>query len=98
MTITKNVDGEKITLIPEGMLDTAHAVTFEQEVDKAAEETKDLTIDLSKISYISSSGLRILLKAQKKMRMKGKMQVKNINDNIKEVFEVTGFMDILTIV
>lgn len=65
MTITKNNDGTKLTLIPEGMIDTVNSQSFDEEVDAALSETKNLVIDFSKVEYISSSGLRVLLKAQK---------------------------------
>lgn len=98
MTITKTAEGNKLTLIPEGLLDTANSPAFEAEVDKAIDETTDLLIDFAKVEYISSSGLRVLLKAQKKMNTKGQMQIANVNDTVKEVFEITGFTDILNII
>lgn len=98
MTISKNIDNEKITLIPEGRIDTATSPEFEACIDEVISSAKLLTIDFAKIEYISSSGLRVLLKAQKAMNAQnGEMIVANANDAVKEVFEVTGFSDILTI-
>jgi len=93
----QNIDG-KIILTPEGMIDTANAPAFNEEVIKATDETKDLELDFSKIEYISSSGLRVLLKAEKKMQAEGGvMVITNTNDSVKEVFNLTGFSSILTI-
>lgn len=97
MTIEKKVDGSNVTLVPVGMLDTANSAAFEAAADEAAEQAVDLTFDFSGVEYISSSGLRILLKSQKKMNTKGKMRLINVNDTVKEVFDLTGFVDILTI-
>lgn len=98
MVITKSQNGDTLTLAPEGLLDTANAPAFEAEMEAATTATKDLVVDFAKVEYISSSGLRILLKAQKKMNGGGSMRLTNVNDNVKEVFELTGFIDILTIV
>lgn len=98
MNITKRSGEEKYTLLPEGMIDTANAPTFEAAVEEAVSATKNLEIDFSKVEYISSSGLRVLLKAQKKMLSKGQMVICNVNEAVREVFELTGFNNILTIV
>jgi len=95
MEFTKSKNGDVLTLAPNGILDTANAAAFETEVDAATNETKNLIIDFSKIEYISSSGLRVLLKAQKKMSAAGSLKLINVNDSVKEVFELTGFNDIL---
>lgn len=98
MTITKVVDGEKITLSPEGMLDTANAPAFEAAMEEVLQATKNLTLDFAKVEYISSSGLRVLLKAQKKIGTVGEMTLINVNQSVSEVFELTGFNSILNIV
>lgn len=98
MTVAVTKDSDKITLIPEGLIDTVNSPTFEAEVENALLETKKLVIDFAKVEYISSSGLRVLLKAQKKLSAEdGEMIITNVNDSVKEVFEVTGFSEILTI-
>lgn len=97
MTIKKEIDGTNVTLIPCGMLDTANSTAFEAATDEAVDRAENLTFDFAGVEYISSSGLRILLKAQKKMNTKGKMRLINVNDTVKEVFDLTGFVDILTL-
>lgn len=97
MTISKIQNGDKVVLSPEGLLDTANAPAFEKEMDAAVKETKKLVVDFAKVEYISSSGLRVLLKAQKAMNSVGSMTLVNVSDTVKEVFELTGFVDILTI-
>lgn len=98
MTITKTVNDGKLTLAPQGMIDTANAPAFDTEMEIAVTETKNLVIDFSQVEYISSSGLRVLLKAQKKMASIGQMVLINVNETVKEVFELTGFTNVLTIV
>ena len=98
MTITKNTESGVLTLALEGRLDTNTAPELEKEI--GADLTADvqtLILDLKDLEYISSAGLRVLLAAQKKMNKQGNMVVKNANDMIMDVFEVTGFVDILTI-
>ena len=98
MTVNKITENEKLILSPEGMLDTANAPAFEDAVDSATAETENLIIDFTKVEYISSSGLRVLLKAQKKMSSKnGSLILKNVSETVDEVLDVTGFKDILTI-
>lgn len=98
MTITKNIDKEVLTLMLEGRLDTNTAPELENEItgDLTA-DIKTLILDLKELEYISSAGLRVLLSAQKKMSKQGGMVVKNANEMIMDVFQVTGFVDILTI-
>ncbi|MBQ0051973.1 MAG: STAS domain-containing protein [Treponema sp.] len=96
MTIDKKIEGETLLLSLEGRLDTTTAPQLEAEL-KALNGITSLTIDMAALEYISSAGLRVLLSIQKIMNKQGKMTVKNINDTVKEVFEVTGFIDILTI-
>lgn len=97
MTIEKkkNNDGLLITLA--GRLDTRTAPQFEAELKGSIDGIKKLTLDFEKLEYISSAGLRILLWAQKAMDKEGKMVIRNVNEIIMEIFEVTGFVDILSI-
>lgn len=97
MTISKKQDGTKLAISLTGRLDTITAPEFESELNSSIEGIDDLTIDFSGLDYISSAGLRILLLAQKKMNKQGKMRVTGVGDTIMEIFEVTGFSDILTI-
>lgn len=81
----------------EGRLDTITAPTLEEELKRALDGITELVFDFGKLEYISSAGLRVLLAAQKIMNKQGSMIIKNVNDVINDVFEVTGFSDILTI-
>ena len=98
MTITKTQNGTDLTLALEGRLDTMTAPELEAELGKSLEGADSLTLDFSKLEYISSAGLRVLLSAHKAMSAKGGMKVTNVNEIVQEVFEVTGFADILNIV
>lgn len=97
MTITKNLNGTNLEIALEGRLDTTTAPELEAELNKDLGSAESLTMDFSKLEYISSAGLRVLLSAHKAMSVKGGMTVKNVNEIVREVFEVTGFSDILTI-
>ncbi|MBR6089772.1 MAG: STAS domain-containing protein [Anaerolineaceae bacterium] len=98
MEIKKTVDGTKLNFALSGRLDTTTAPVFEKELKEALNGIDDLTLDFSELDYISSAGLRVLLSAQKIMNAtKGTMKVVGANDIVKEIFEVTGFSDILTI-
>jgi anti-sigma B factor antagonist len=97
MTIEKKLNGENATLIVVGRLDTQTAPELEKEIDSIASQLKDLTFDMSGLEYVSSAGLRVILKAQKIMNTKGAMRLIGVNDSIMEVFDITGFLDILTI-
>ena len=97
MTIEKKLNGESATLIIAGRLDTQTAPELEKEIDETLSGVKDLTFDMTALEYISSAGLRVILKAQKIMNTKGSMKLVGVNDNIMEVFDITGFLDILTI-
>ncbi len=97
MTINKTLDGGKLTVALEGRLDTTTAPELEKELKASYEGLTGLEFDLTKLDYISSAGLRVLLSAQKVMNKQGGMVVRNANDDIKEIFDVTGFSDILTI-
>jgi anti-sigma B factor antagonist len=97
MTITKTQDGGKLTVALEGRLDTTTAPELEADLKASIDSVTDLVIDMEKLDYISSAGLRVLLWANKTMNQKGTMVVKNVSEVVNEVFEVTGFADFLTI-
>ena len=97
MTITKNQNGNALTIALEGRLDTTTAPDLEQELKNSFDGIDALTLDFSKLDYISSAGLRVLLSAHKAMSAKGGLKVTHVNEIVNEVFEVTGFSDILTI-
>lgn len=99
MQINKNFTGATLTLEIEGRIDTTTAPALEAELKHSVtSDVQNLIIDFAKVEYISSAGLRVLLAAQKVMKKQGTMIVQHVNDVIMEVFEVTGFSDILTIV
>ena len=97
MTITKTQNGEALTIVLEGRLDTMTSPELEAELNKSLAGAETLVMDFSKLEYISSAGLRVLLSAHKQMSAKGGMKVVNVNEIVKEVLDVTGFSDILTI-
>ena len=97
MNIIKNQNGTTLDISLEGRLDTTTAPELDELFKTSLEGTKELIIDMEKLEYISSAGLRALLVAQKIMNKNGSMKIKNVNDMIMEVFNVTGFSDILTI-
>ena len=97
MEIEKKLEGTKLTLAPIGRLDTITAPELEAEMSQSLGNAESLVLDFSKLEYISSAGLRVLLSAHKAMVSKGGMKVTNVNEIVREVFEVTGFTDILTI-
>ena len=97
MTITTNLNGKALEIALEGRLDTMTAPDLEAELNKTMADADTLTLDFSKLAYISSAGLRVLLSAHKVMSSKGGMKITNVNEIVQEVFEVTGFSDILTI-
>lgn len=97
MTINSSLEGTKLTLAVEGRLDTVTAPELENAVMDKINDVDELVFDFEKLQYISSAGLRVLLSGQKIMNAKGKMTVKNVSDDINEIFSITGFSDILTI-
>lgn len=97
MTINKISEGEKLTLALSGRLDTNSSPALEAELKQSVSGVKELIFDFSGVEYISSAGLRILLAAQKVMNRQGSMKLIGVNEDIMEVFEITGFSDILTI-
>lgn len=98
MNIVKNANGTALTLTLEGRLDTTTAPELEAVVKSELTDVTALIFNLSKLEYISSAGLRVLLSAQKIMNKQGEMTVTGCSEEIMEIFEVTGFSDILTIV
>ncbi len=97
MKITKTMNGTNLTIALEGRLDTTTAPQLEKELQASLNGVTELTLDFSALEYISSAGLRVLLSAHKAMSGKGGMKVTHVNEIVAEVFEVTGFTDILTI-
>ena len=97
LNITKNLDDTKLTVYLEGRLDTTTAPQLEESMKESINGVTELVMDFEKLEYISSAGLRVLLSCQKIMSKQGSMKVINVSDLIKEIFEVTGFIDILTI-
>ena len=97
MTIGKHRDGSALTLAPEGRLDTITSPELEKVFKESLDGVSELTLDFGKLDYISSAGLRVLLAAQKTMSRQGSMTLRHVNEIISEIFEVTGFADILTI-
>jgi len=98
LTISKENGNNSLVIALNGRLDTTTAPQLEESVKESIEGITELCFDLEKLAYISSAGLRVLLSAQKTMNKQGKMMVKNVSEEVKEIFEVTGFSDILTIV
>jgi len=97
MQISKESDGSLLKLQVVGRVDSTTAPELEEAIMSEVDSISDLVLDFEKLEYISSAGLRVLLNAQKSMNAKGSMKLKNVNDTIMEVFEITGFSDILTI-
>ena len=97
MTIEKKINQETVTLIVSGRLDTQTAPELENELDAVISGIKELIFDMTNLEYVSSAGLRVILKAQKAMNTQGSMKLTGVNDSIMEVFDITGFLDILTI-
>ena len=97
MTIEKNLNGTELALTIIGRLDTTTAPQLEAEIKESIAGVEKLTLDFASLEYLSSAGLRVLLAAQKVMNKQGEMVIKSVNETINEIFEVTGFIDILTI-
>ena len=97
MTINKTANGNELTIALEGRLDTTTAPQLDDELKTALDGIAKLEFNFEKLEYVSSAGLRVLLAAQKVMNKQGSMVIKNVNEEIQEIFEVTGFVDILTI-
>ena len=97
MNIKKTQNGSALNIALEGRLDTTTSPDLEAELKSSLDGVTELVIDMEKLDYISSAGLRVLLSAQKVMMKKGEMKVIHVNETVMEIFEVTGFSDILTI-
>ncbi|MBR6351294.1 MAG: STAS domain-containing protein [Firmicutes bacterium] len=97
MTINKIQEGEKLTIALQGRLDTTTAPQLEGELRSSVNGISELVFDLTDLEYVSSAGLRVLLSAQKVMNRQGNMTVRNVSSEVMDVFELTGFSEILNI-
>ncbi len=97
MTINKIQEGETLTIALEGRLDTTTAPQLEGELRTSVDGITELVFDLTDLEYVSSAGLRVLLSAQKVMNRQGNMTVRNVSSEVMDVFELTGFSEILNI-
>ncbi len=97
LRIEKTMEDGNSAFALEGRLDTVTAPELEQALKEVLDDAGELTLDFGKLDYISSAGLRVLLSAQKQMRQKGSMKLTHVSETIMEIFEVTGFSEILTI-
>ena len=97
MTIDKQINGSELTLSLTGRLDTTTAPELEAVIKENITGVSNLVMDFAGLEYLSSAGLRVILSAQKTMNKQGEMVIRNVNETINEVFEITGFIDILTI-
>ena len=97
MTIEKKLNGTELAVAITGRLDTTTAPQLEAELKQNIGGVEKLVLDFAALEYLSSAGLRVLLSVQKVMNKQGEMVIRNVNETINEIFEVTGFIDILTI-
>ncbi len=97
MTISKTLEGNTLTLALEGRLDTTTSPDLEEALGASLDGVTLLVFDFTRLDYLSSAGLRVLLSAQKRMNKQGSMKLVHVNDAVKEVFDITGFADFLTI-
>ena len=97
MTIEKKVEGTTLTIALEGRLDTTTSPDLEDALSASLDGVAALVFDFAKLDYLSSAGLRVLLSAQKRMNKQGSMKLVHVNDAVKEVFDITGFADFLTV-
>ena len=97
MQIEFNREASKLTAAPEGRIDTMSAPEFEKELCEKLDGVSELVLDMSKVEYVSSAGLRVILKVQKLMLHHGKLKLTKVNESVMEVFDITGFSDILNI-
>ena len=97
MNIVKTIDGNKMTMTVEGRLDTNASNVFLEAFNESSEGLAEFVLDLGRVDYISSAGLRALLSTQKFMNKQGKMSIINVTEDLMEVFDLTGFTDILNI-
>lgn len=98
MTVTKKLEGTKLTAAVEGRVDTTTSTAFEKEIKGSLDGVTELVLDFKGVEYISSAGLRVLLSLQKIMMKQGGMKLINVSEDIMEIFEVTAFSEVLTIV
>ena len=96
MTINKEAKGSKLTMAIEGRVDTTTAPELDNQLKESIEGVTDLILDFTKVEYVSSAGLRVLLSAQKIMNKQGQMKLIGVSDDIKEIFDITGFSEILS--
>lgn len=97
MNIEKTVEGSTLNISLGGRLDTTTAPQLKAELEQSIDGVQELNLDFTALEYLSSAGLRVILSAQKVMNRQGKMVIRHVNETIMDVFEVTGFVDILTI-
>lgn len=97
LNIEKKLEGKDLNVALIGRLDTVTAPELESELSSSLDSVENLVLDMEKLEYISSAGLRVLLTAQKTMNQKGTMKLINVSETVMEIFDVTGFVDILTI-
>lgn len=97
MTIDKMIEETTLTISLEGRLDTTTAPQLEGELKHSIKNITELIFDFAGLEYISSAGLRVLLSAQKVMNKQGEMRIRGVNETVMDVFEITGFSDILTL-
>ncbi|MBQ7628897.1 MAG: STAS domain-containing protein [Selenomonadaceae bacterium] len=97
MEIQKILEGTTLTIKLSGRLDASNAQELTNELNTAIKDVKELIFDFTNLKYIASAGLRVLLTAQKRMNKQGKMKIRNVEDGVMEVFEMTGFADLMDI-
>ncbi len=97
LNIEKTIENGKAAFALEGRLDTVTAPELERALKESLDGVQTLTLDMEKLEYVSSAGLRVLLSAQKVMNRQGEMKLTHVSETIMEIFEVTGFTDVLTI-
>ena len=97
LNMEKTVENGKAVFALEGRLDTLSSPELERELSAVLPGLRELVLDFGKLDYLSSAGLRVLLSAQKVMPRQGEMRIRRVNETIREIFEVTGFSEILTI-
>ncbi len=97
MTVNKELNGSELVISVSGRIDTTTAPTLEGEIKDSLDGVQKLVLDIAEVEYVSSAGLRVFLSTHKTMSKQGSMVVKNVSESVKEIFEVTGFADILTL-
>lgn len=97
MNITKSIENGKVNMSVSGRLDTTTSPELENVLNECLDGAKELVLDFTDLEYISSAGLRVILKAQKTMNAQGSMVIRNVSEDIMDIFDITGFIDILTV-